>query len=181
MKSLAEGFRRYAEFTGRSTRIAFWEFVGITQTIMVILLLPAIYTLIYFFVYLNQQTEYLDFAVSLLIDPLHNLPTAAVNLRDIISRTAECYFAEPWETCPAAVWSLIVAGIWAIIIALPTLAATVRRLRDAGASLLWALPPRLACVPIPSLGQIGLILSLITLVECCRGSQLPPTPEQPRA
>lgn len=181
MKYLAEGFRSYAKFTGRSTRVAFWEFVGITQAIMVILLLPAFYALVQFWVYVNEQAEYLDFAVRVITDPIHTLPGATENLRDIIWRMAECYFSEPWTTSPVAMWSLVVAGAWALIIALPTLAITVRRLRDAGASLWWTLPPLLTFIPVSPLGQIGLLLSLITLIECCRGSQLPPAPVQPHA
>lgn len=181
MKHLAAGFRNYIEFTGRSTRVAFWQFVGITQTIMLILLLPALYACVQFWVYVNGQAEYLDFAVGIITDPIHALPGATEYLYDMISRMAESYFAEPWVTNPIAMWSLVVAGVWGLIIALPTLAITVRRLRDAGASIWWTLPPLISFIPVFPLGQIGLILSLITLIECCRGSQLPPVPEQPRA
>ena len=178
MRALLLGFRQFADFSGRTPRKDFWQFVSITQLILVALLLPAWFVFLEFFNELLVNSRVLDILCSTPITP-------DVVYHDLAAEVAYVwsYFAEDFSTTYRTTFiCTIIAVAWGIIIALPTLAITARRLKDAGHSRWWICPFILLCIPLPIIADIAFICSIVTLVFCCQASKddaaelLPPTP-----
>ena len=60
MHALLQGFRQYADFSGRTSRRDFWQFVSITQLTFIILLLPAWLVFLEFFREIISNPRVLD-------------------------------------------------------------------------------------------------------------------------
>ena len=176
-RALVHGFRHYADFNGQDKRAVFWKFIGVTQLALVALLLPGIVVCIQCWQAMVEDERVLDSVVFLLQAP------SAASLRELGQAaygSAMQFFSRPEVDFSFVAVCCILAVGWALMIALPTLSAMVRRLRDAGKSPWWALPPCLAFVPLPGIMDIGMLLSIVTLVYCSLESapSLPPVPEQ---
>lgn len=159
MKELLHGLRHYADFSGRDDMRLFWVFVTYSHLIVILLLLPALYVVFEAFsvhladlFYLQNAEDLHEFAQCVFIDSLREHQVALILLY------------------------LDIACICALIV--PSVAALVRRLRDAGQCVWWALPPVAACVPLLPFSCIsGMLLSIVTLVYCCKDSVPPPEGE----
>ena len=169
MNGFVHGFRHYADFSGRDSRSLYWSFIVGTHTVLILLALPAHIMLM--------------LALPGFLEELFSTFTLA-EVEDIVtmvqgnefSQFVTTYFTEFFVGNLCAMGCLIAAGVWALIITVPTVAATVRRLRDAGQSPWWVLPPCLSFVPL--LGSVACVLSVVTLVYCCFGSAPPPVPKR---
>ena len=176
MSSLCHGFRHYIDFSGRDNRALFWGFIISTHVIFCLLLIPvficfplACFSLIRFLLECVGSAAGAGAASPSLTTPFAGLSSMYPNL----------------IACGA---SVLVAYLWLLAIVVPTISATVRRLRDAGQSPWWVLPPCLVLAPsAPLLGSIGwlaLPLCCVTFVLCCLPSKpvtadkgsLPPLP-----
>ena len=120
--AVREGFRRYADFSGRATRPAFWWWILFTALVSA--------------------------ALSAL--PVGPTVWTAVAQHSVYTGSS-------------------LASVWSIAVLLPTLAVTVRRLRDAGhgwGHLFWILLP---------------IAGLIVLIVLCaeRSTPILPAPDSP--
>lgn len=169
MNCFAYGFRHYADFTGRDSRSRYWVFITSTQLVLVLLAMPA------FVAFAGDLRELLqDF---LLGQCVGMGPEELLNM-EVMRPLVEDYFGEYFSAFGAehsvATYFLLADVAWALLITIPTIAATVRRLRDAGQSLWWVLPPCLSFVPY--IGVFATMLSIVTLALCCFGSALPPLP-----
>lgn len=166
MNSVFHGFRHYADFGGRDTRSAYWSFIICTHLISILLLLPFCYTVISAVWEFMTQPEILQ-----LIRSAGEGNSAAT---DEIIQAATDFSVQR----PAPLFVIItfwVAFLWGVVIILPTICATVRRLRDAGYSPWWAAAPWL--VWVPALGLLCALLSLVTLVLCLLPTAQLQTPE----
>lgn len=170
MKALLHGFRHYFDFTGRDRREVFWRFIGITQAVLVCLLLPACITLMVFWHELMGNAWALDAMVHLIQRPSH---AALADLYETLLEIASDYFSDPLSSYPWTCLATAAAALWGLLIYIPTLSAISRRLRDAGQSLWWVAPPAMACLPLPLVMDVGILLSIGTLVMCARASALP--------
>lgn len=176
MKSLLQGFRQYADFSGKTPRRPFWEFVSISQLILIILLIPAF-------------CAFLEFYQEVINDPrIQGLVVDMVQSQEILYQELAELVVEIWQSFAGDILTthtsaLICTGgaiVWGAIICIPTLAITARRLHDAGHSRWWICPVILLCIPLPIIADIGFIGSIITLIFCSQESHgkdtLPPIP-----
>ena len=172
MSGFLHGFRHYADFSGRDARGLYWEFIVGTHAVLVLLALPA---------YVALLMALPDFLCELLstFTPEEVEDVFFMLRNEEFSLFISSYFSEFLAGNLCATGCLFAAGVWALIIMLPTVAATVRRLRDAGQSPWWVLPPCFSLVPL--LGSVASVLSVVTLVFCCFRSAPPPVPELPGA
>ena len=171
IKGIIHGFRRYFDFSGRDSRSLYWAFIISTHMVFILLLMPAV---IAFMTELHDLLEeLLSQALLPEVDPAYFLGYAAAYFID--------YFADFAENHPFGFYSFALGILWVLLIIIPTVSATVRRLRDAGQNPWWVLPPCLSFVPVISI--ITSALSIVTLIYCCFGSapptgqSIPPTPE----
>lgn len=178
MHALLQGFRQYADFSGRTSRRDFWQFVSITQVILIILLLPAWFVFLEFFNELISNPQVLDliFAIAQNPDIIHQ------ELAEEIAALWEPYAEELLTTYRLHLICTCVAAVWGLIIATPTLAITARRLKDTGHSRWWIGPLVFLFLPLPFIADIAFICSIITLVYCCQTGKkdevLPPVPSE---
>lgn len=169
MSSLLHGFRHYATFTGRDTRATYWGFIVSTHLIFILLLLPCIYT------FMSCVEEFLNQpgVVPLLLTAAEGNAAAMDELLDQSREFAAAQRPYPLLTLVATA----AAVLWGFAIILPTISATMRRLRDAGQSPWWAIPPLLSFMPL--LGGFCTLLSLVTLVLCLLPTAVVQTPSAP--
>lgn len=177
MLALLQGFRLYADFSGRTSRREFWQFVSITQLILILLLLPAWFVFLEFFNELISSPQVLDLMFALFQNPdiLHQ------ELVEEIAAIGKPYVEELLTTYRMHLMCTGIAAVWGLIIVTPTLAITARRLKDAGHSRWWICPLVFLIIPLPFIADIAFICSIITLIYCCQGSKqdeklLPPVP-----
>lgn len=176
MRALVQGFRQFADFSGKTARRDFWQFVSITQVILIILLLPAWFVFLEFFNELISNPQVLDLLFAIVQNPdiIHQ------ELAEEIAAIWEPYAEELLTTYRLHLICTCVAAVWGLIIAMPTLAITARRLKDAGHSRWWVLPLIFLFLPLPFVADIAFICSIITLVYCCQAGkqdeELPPVP-----
>lgn len=170
--AVIHAFRHYADFSSRDPRALYWKFISISHLILIALAFPM-------FLVLLEFTENLLYAVLCEIPPelfqnqqinqvIQELPN--LDLEQIFASEFE-YYTHPWEHFPVAMGLFVAACVWGLSILLPTISATVRRLRDAGQSPLWVIPPCLCLIPLLSVQLIAVSLSLVTLVFCLLDSQ----------
>lgn len=176
MKSLLQGFRQYADFSGTTPRRSFWEFVSVSQLILIILLIPAF---CFFSEFYHEVIN--DPRVQALI--LDIVQTQEILYQELAGLVAEIWQSFAGDILTTHTTTLICTGgaiAWGAIICIPTLAITARRLQDAGHSRWWICPIILLCIPLPIIADIGFIGSIITLIYCSQESRgqdsLPPIP-----
>lgn len=173
IKALTDGFRRYADFSGRTTRAYFWNFVVATHLLIILCALPAIVEFMKFWRFALEDVR--------LMDTILQANTSAETqeaMVTVLTELATEYFANGLPM--VAIGGLVLSGILAIVCLLPTISITVRRLRDAGVSPWWVLPPVCCVVPVPLLATLAQILCLVTLVLCSlpTRNELPAVPPQ---
>ncbi len=172
LKALSDGFRHYADFRGRTTRALFWNFIVATHLLIILLMLPAIVEFMKFWRFAMEDVRMLNAILAV----YHSTTAAADTIVAVLAELAGEYFAAGLPK--PAVYGAIASSVLALICLLPTLSITVRRLRDAGYSIWWILPPVLSFIPLPLLTSLAQILSLVTLVLCCMPTrkELPEVP-----
>ncbi len=174
--SLAEGFRGYACFHGRMARASFWNFVISTHLLIFLLLLPAFVEFMKFYRFMLEDSRVLDLLTA-------RVNPALIDLEEYLARTVlelgEEYLAAGNHDFTWPIVGLVAACVVGVVVLLPTISATVRRLRDAGQSVWWVLPPLMAVLPIPFVGMVAQLLTLVTLGMCCMASK-PELPDIPQ-
>lgn len=182
-KSLGEGFRCYACFRGRMARANYWNFVISTHLLIFLLLLPAFVEFMRFYRFMLEDVRMLDLLAAVLDSLTTSANLSFVDFEEsalqLVKELGEEYLAAGNRDLTWAIGGLVAASVMGLVILLPTISATVRRLRDAGRSVWWVLPPLLAVLPIPFVGTVMQLLALVTLVMCCMGSkpELPNIPQ----
>lgn len=176
IKALKEGFLHYADFNGRTTRAGFWNFVVGTHMLILLCMLPALLEFFRFYDFLLHDVRFVEliFGGGMVAPEL--LDVGAVG--SVVKELAEEYMAAHGPFYSELVGMALGGGL-ALVVVLPTVAITVRRLRDAGCGVMWVLPPVLSLLPIPYVGTLAMLLSLVTFVMCCLPTreQLPAVPQ----
>lgn len=177
MDCCAYALRHYADFRGRCPRKPFWIFVSVSQLIVILLFTP--FLLAVTSLYIPLLVEQPDFP--LLMESLsetgcwdeENLSALADMSRDVSAELVERLMEEHIVSliCAAA------ATLAGILLVVPTLAVTVRRLRDAGQSPWWVYLSLLMFVPLPGVSDVGALLSLVVFILCWLPS-VPVTPDK---
>lgn len=171
-RALLNGFRNFADFRGRTARAEFWNFVVATHLVIMLLMLPAFVDFMKFWHFMLEDVRFLDVLAGVLVGDV-----GAEALEPIATELVTEYYSEglPMLTVVGAVLSCVVA----LLVLVPTISMTMRRLRDAGQSPWWVLPPVLSMLPLPFVVSVAQMLSLVTLVFCCFSSrtELPEVPE----
>lgn len=170
IKALKEGFLHYADFSGRTTRAMFWNFVVGTHLLIMLCMLPAMLEFFRFYDFLLHDVRFLD----------RILGDGVIDPDAIMAVAQELGLEYAVEHGPfyTELVGMVLGAVLALAVLLPTVAITVRRLRDAGCSVMWVWPPVLSVLPIPYLSTLSLLLSVVTLVMCCMPTreQLPAVP-----
>ncbi len=183
-KSLGEGFRGYACFRGRMARANYWNFVISTHLLILLLLLPAFVEFMKFYRFMLEDVRVLDLLATVLDSLTTRANLSSVDLEEsalrLVKELGEEYLAAGNRDFTWAIVGLVAASVMGLVILLPTISATVRRLRDAGQSVWWILPPLLVVLPIPFVGTVTQLLTLVTLGMCCMASK-PELPGIPQA
>ncbi len=174
-RALIDGFRHYADFRGCTARAGFWNFVVATHLLVLLCLMPAIVEFMKFYDFMLHDTRFLDVFIPMVTDPAM-LDEAAIEA--VVGELFDEYMAGGLEQFVLPLVGLVLGGAVAMVVLLPTISITVRRLRDAGRSPLWVLPPVMSFLPLPFVGSVAVVLSLVTLVLCCMPTceQLPAVP-----
>ena len=173
MNNLLHGFRHYVDFRGCDTRSQFWGFVIATHLVGIILLIPFLTSFMECYRAMLQDPmiqNTLMGMIELAADQEEFARVMQDELMPQVEQFLETYYANFAGGHPLAFWGLVLGLIWAVAILLPTAAATVRRLRDAGQSPLWVLGPVAMLLPIAVVSHVGMLVSIVTLVFCCLGS-----------
>ncbi len=173
MNNLLHGFRHYVDFRGRDTRSQFWGFVITTHLVEIILFIPFLTSLMECYKAMLQdltiQSTLMEM-VDLVADQGEFTRVMQDELMPQVEQFLETYYANFAGEYPLAFWALVLGIVWAVVILLPTAAATVRRLRDAGQSPLWVLGPVAMLLPSAIVSPVGMLVSIVTLVFCCLSS-----------
>ncbi len=175
-ESLAEGFRGYIHFRGRMARASYWNFIISTHLLVFLLLLPAFVEFMKFYRFLLEDSRVLDLLTARVNPALIDLEEYLVR---IVQEMGAEYLAAGNHDFTWAIAGLVAAFAVGVVILLPTVSATVRRLRDAGQSVWWILPPLVAVLPLPFVGVVAQLLTLVTLGLCCMSSK-PELPDIPQ-
>lgn len=174
-KALAEGFRGYVCFRGRMTRASFWNFVITTHLLIFLLLLPAFVEFMKFYRFMLEDSRILDLLTA-------RVNPASIDLEEylvqIVQELGAEYLAAENHDFTWPIVGLVAACVMGVVVLLPTISATVRRLRDAGQSVWWVLAPLAALLPVPFVGVVAQLLTLVTLALCCMASK-PELPDIP--
>ena len=170
IKALKEGFLHYADFSGRATRAMFWNFVVGTHLLILLCLLPAMWEFFRFYDFLLHDTRFID---RILGDGM----IAPDSIMSVVQELGQEYAAAHGPFYPELL-GMVLGAVLALAVLLPTVSITVRRLRDAGCSVMWVWPPVISLLPIPYISTLAVLLSLVTLVMCCMPTreQLPAVP-----
>ncbi len=179
LHALIDGFRRYADFRGRTSRSGFWNFIVATHLLVLLCMLPALVEFLRFYRFILQDERLLEWVMSNM-QPEASLatqlpdPTVPVT---VVSELSEEYLVLHGPFYLELMF-MVLGAVLAVVCLLPSLAVTVRRLRDAGQSVWWVLPPVVCLLPVPVLPCIAAVLCLVTLVLCCLPGRapLPPLP-----
>ena len=147
MKLIADYFRNYVNFSGRTSRRDFW----LTVLYLILITLPIVIIL------LIAEVDVLMTAYSSGVDIQKN-PLALVS----------CLFSSPTVIILSAILCL-----WNLVRFIPDLSLTARRLRDAGVTpwwiaIFWAIYVVMLVIPIISFLWLG--CGLIILVFLCKAS-----------
>ena len=177
MNALLNGFRHYVDFSGREAKGQFWMYILLSQLILVVFAAPVFVTgtLMYRDV---LQEEPVREAVTGIVEQLNEGASSDEAVQMVIDEVIPVFlscFQNRLNQGDATVRIfhvfLALSALWCVFITVPTISATVRRLRDAGQSIWWVLPPVLAFVPCALVSQLAGLLSLVTLVLCCLDSE----------
>lgn len=175
IKALKEGFLHYADFSGRTARAGFWNFVVGTHLLILLCMLPALLEFFRFYDFLLHDVRFAELIFGGGMVTPESLDVEAMG--SVLQELAGEYMAAhgPFN---AELVGMVLGGVLALVVLLPTVAITVRRLRDAGCSVMWVLPPVLSLLPVPYVSTLAMLLSLVTLVMCCLPTreQLPAVP-----
>lgn len=173
MKDVCNAFRRYADFSGRMTRREFWNFIGATHSLFILLLLPPIIVLLEWTQSLLENPLVLDAIVAIIENPAETHGIVEEELLPELHSEAADFFLHDFPTQhPLATASSALALLWLLALVVPTLSATVRRLRDAGQSPFWVLAVPLSCIPEPFCSSMGLMLSFVLFILCLQPTKL---------
>lgn len=170
IKALKEGFIHYADFGGCTTRAGFWNFVVGTHLLILLCMLPAMLEFFRFYDFLLHDVRFLD----LILGGGEIAPNAIMAVAQELGQE----YVAAHGPFYSELSGMVLGAVLALVVLLPTIAITVRRLRDAGCSVMWVWPPVLSLLPIPYLSTLALLLSAVTLVMCCMPTreQLPAVP-----
>ncbi len=170
IKALKEGFLHYVDFSGRSTRAMFWNFVVGTHLLILLCMLPAMLEFFRFYDFLLHDTRFIDTIFG-------GGMVASDTVMAVVQELGQEYAAVhgPFYLELAG---MVLGTVLALAVLIPTVAITVRRLRDAGYSVMWVWPPVISLLPVPYISTLAVLLSLVTLVMCCMPTreQLPAVP-----
>lgn len=172
MNDALYAFRHYADFAGVMPRRAFWNFIGVTHCLLLLLLLPPMAALADWAQGFMENPHVLDALVSLMGNPADAGNVFYGELMPAAKADAASFLQHCPETHPVAVAAGVAAALWLLALVAPTVSATVRRLRDAGQSPLWVAPAFLSCVPEPFCCSLGLAFSLVLLVLCLQPTKV---------
>lgn len=156
MKSLIHGFTHYVDFYGRDSRSTFWGFIVGTHLILILLFAPILYTLIDAFRLIIENPQIMDL--------LSSMEDKAATQEEIIEITKQLF--QDYSVSPLVIICFYLCVMWGAGIILPTISATVRRLRDAGQSPYWAAAPAVNLMPYLG-GFLGLVAGIVILAMCC--------------
>lgn len=175
ISALKEGFLHYADFRGRTARSGFWNFVVGTHLLILLCMLPAMLEFFRFYDFLLRDVRFAELIFGGGMPTLESLDVDTIGR--VVQELAEEYVAGHGPFY-AELAGVALGAVLALAVLLPTVAITVRRLRDAGCSVMWVLPPVLSLLPIPYVSTLASLLSLVTLVMCCLPTreQLPAVP-----
>lgn len=149
------------DFRGRTSRAGFWNFVVVTHLVIILLMVPAYVEFLSFFRFAMEDVRVQDMMVQVAEQ------TAPVeNLIPVMSELSEEYMAHAGSLL-LPMGGMVLSVLLALVCLVPTIAITVRRLRDAGQSVWWVLAPIGALLPVPFLSTCCMMLSLAVLVLCC--------------
>lgn len=187
IRNVLQAFRHYADFSGRTQRRAFWDFITTTHTLLILLLLPAFAAMLELLRTLTEDVAVLDAAVAIIRTPSEAQHLAQSRLLPAVEDVA-LPFVQDFATSHAfAAATLALAALWLAALIAPTAAATVRRLRDAGQSPLWVLALPMACIPEMICNAIGSTLCMVLFILCLQPTKIqqqqrkePDEPQEPR-
>lgn len=154
MKGLIHGFRHYAVFSGRDSRSLFWGFIIWSHLIGILFILPMAWLVGEFFRAFVANLGSID---------VSNEQNSELVVEIFKSTLTETFGQSPM-LYPVAATCALIATLWSLICIIPSIATTVRRLRDAGQSPWWIIAPCTAWVPM--VGYISSLLSFVVLVFC---------------
>ncbi len=138
---MAQCFKLYGRFSGRSTRIEYWSFTLITSLFAAALILASILCLNFFSVDINAIHSY-----------LWNFVQGTANINDVVTIEGPTELVLSF-LCPF----FFVSGILVLLVTfVPAMAVACRRLHDTGTSGLYLLLNLL-----PGIGQIVLFIMLL--------------------
>ncbi len=172
MNDVCYAFRHYADFSGVMPRRAFWNFIGATHSLLVLLMLPLLAAFMDWAQGFMENPLVLDAIVSLMGNPAGAGDIFYGELMPEAKAEAASFIQACPETHPVAVAALVLVGLWGLALVVPTASATVRRLRDAGQSPFWVAPVFLSCVPEAFCCSIGLLFSLVLFILCLQPSKV---------
>lgn len=174
IKALIDGFRRYVDFRGRTGRAGFWNFVIATHLVIILLMVPAYVEFLRFFRFALEDVRMQELMVQ-----VAEQTAPAESLLPMMNERVEEYLAHAGNLLLPMV-GLLLSAVLALVCLVPTVAVTVRRLRDAGQSVWWVLAPIGSMLPVPFLSTCCIVLSLVVLVLCCMPTRVAPAlPEIP--
>lgn len=166
LRNVLQAFRHYADFSGRTQRRAFWDFITATHTLLILLLLPAFAALLELLRALTEDVAVLDAAVAIICTPSEAQQLAQSRLLPAVEDVALPFVQDFAASHTLAAVTLALATLWAAVLIAPTAAATVRRLRDAGQSPWWVLALPMACIPEMICNAIGSTLCMVLFILC---------------
>ncbi len=170
MNALIYCLRHCVDFSGRDSRRVFWTFIALSQTIGILLLIPWLISFFECWWEMTHDPVLLDIMTAMLTDMSSAEHIFYSEYLPQAQNFISSYYADLPFSHPFAFWTSLLAVFWFLAFFIPTLATGVRRLRDAGHSPWWILPPVVACLPIPLVSFIAFILSFVTLVFWCQKS-----------
>lgn len=169
MKGFIHGFKHYFDVSGRDSRSLYWGFIISTNLIGLLFFVVLAYLL----------------CRSFIPAVLGSIEEAADgSFYKISGDVPSCMSAFIADHILFLV-IMLMGMLWWVGCLIPTLTATVRRLRDAGKSPWWVLAPVFSLSGIPYVSQIALCLCIVVIVLCCFDTartsspqDLPPTPQE---
>lgn len=175
MNAIFHCLRHTFDFTGRLERQPFWIFLTVSQFLIVLLALPLTIHVTVWTDELLKREEVQDILLTCIYTPDMAMETIS---QQFIPFIGEELYSFASETLRESAWMVIccaVSLLLCVLLFIPTLSATVRRLRDAGYTPWLALSILFCAFPIPFVFEISCIVLIVTLGLCTRPSK-PPLP-----
>lgn len=121
IKALKEGFLHYVDFSGRSTRAMFWNFVVGTHLLILLCMLPAMLEFFRFYDFLLHDTRFIDTVFGGGMIASDAVMAVVQELGQEYSAVHGPFYSE--------LAGMVLGTVLALAVLIPTVAITVRRLR----------------------------------------------------